>query len=181
MLASLMLLSACESARNSSEALTQVGPGADLSGLQLVDLAGEVTPLSHYRGKLIVLNLWATWCAPCRREMPSLQRLSAQLDGRRFVVLGLAVDKDPELVREFVLERQIDFARHVDPHAKIVEAILGVRIYPSTLIISPQGRLLQAVAGPRPWDVPATMGALERAYRGESFDLGTARLPSERL
>ena len=88
-----VLLWGCEAsapAGNNAAALTV---GQALPPITLTGLNGTTTTLAAYRGKLVVLNAWATWCPPCRREMPSLERLSKMLDRERFAVLGVSVDE----------------------------------------------------------------------------------------
>ncbi|KPJ87878.1 MAG: hypothetical protein AMJ53_17535 [Gammaproteobacteria bacterium SG8_11] len=103
-------------------------------------------------GKITVLNLWATWCGPCRHEMPSLDRLAGLLDETKFRVVGLSVDQDDHLVREFLIDRKIFFENYLDNHMRIANDQIGVRVFPSTFFIGADGRLLKVVEGWRYWD-----------------------------
>lgn len=140
-------VSGCDTQRNSAA----FNPGDSLPSLQLIDRAGVEISSERWQGRVLVLNLWATWCGPCREEMPSLQRLSEQLDGRRFKVVGLSVDDDPLLVEEFLLQYGITFSIVRALDRKNLEQQLGVTGYPDTLIFSPAGKLVERVSGGRDW------------------------------
>lgn len=142
--------------------------GAPLPAIELQRLDGApADALRDYRGKLVVLNLWATWCEPCRREMPNLQRLSETLDGARFAVIGLAQDEDDHLVREYLIDKDVDFAQHIDRGGQLTQQRLGVRVFPYTLLIAPDGRLIQRITGPREWQREEVVRLLERVYAGD--------------
>lgn len=132
-----------------------VGVGAPLPVLKLERLEGGTISSAQWRGRTVVLNLWATWCAPCRREMPALQALSNRLDPDRFQVVGLALDDDRNLVREFALQHAITFPLAVDPAGYTAHAVLGSRVLPDTFVVAPDGRLVDRVRGSAPWDSDA--------------------------
>ena len=146
-LALLLALTACGEPRE------PVGPqvGEPFPDLDLPALDGPPLNLGAYRGRVLVLNVWATWCAPCREEMPSLQRLSERYP-ERLAVVGLTVDEDTHLAREFLLKYGIRFANASDPSGAVAEGLLGVVAYPDTFIVGPDGRLVEHVTGGREWD-----------------------------
>lgn len=139
--------------------------------LVLEDFSGTGKPLSDYRGRLVILNVWATWCPPCRKELPSLQRLQDRLDPQRFAVIGLSVDSDVDFAREYLLERGIGFENFIDRDAREARRLLGIRAYPDTFIISPEGVLLRGVVGDRVWDDHAIVAVIEAAYAGDPSGL----------
>lgn len=145
--------------------------GEPFPSLQVTTLDGEVLPLTAARGKLVVLNIWATWCGPCRKELPSLQRLSQALDARRFEVLGVALDEDAHIVREYLIDKGVIYPNWLDPALKAADDVLGITAYPYTFFISPEGRLLGRVVGIAEWDDPKVIQALEAAYRGDTSGL----------
>ncbi len=116
-------------------------------------LNGQQTSLSALRGKVVVLNFWATWCPPCVQEMPSLDRLHAKLEPLGGMVLGVSVDKDEAAYRKFLQEHQIRFPNHLDPDAKIAIEY-GSVMYPETYIIGPDGKIARKIIGPQTWDSP---------------------------
>lgn len=142
--------------------------GAPVPEMELQRLDGApADALRDYRGRLVVLNLWATWCEPCRREMPNLQKLSEALDEQRFAVLGLAQDEDDHLVREYLIDKGVEFAEHIDPGGTVTTGQLGIRLFPYTLLIAPDGRLIQRITGAREWQREEVVELLERAYGGD--------------
>lgn len=139
--------------------------------LVLTDFSGHRVPLDDYRGRVVVLNVWATWCAPCRKELPGLERLHRQLDPSRFAVLGLSVDSDLHVAREFLAQLGISFTNFSDPQRRIASQLLGIRVYPDTFILSRNGILLRKVSGERDWDTPDVVRALQAAYNGRTETL----------
>lgn len=164
-LLSALTLLGCSESEPLSDKL-EIGAPVPEMELQRLD-GGPADALRDYRGRLVVLNLWATWCEPCRREMPNLQQLSDALDERRFAVLGLAQDEDDHLVREYLIDKGVDFARHIDPGGALTTARLGVRLFPYTLLIAPDGRLIQRIPGAREWQRGEVVELLERVYAGD--------------
>lgn len=139
--------------------------------LLLHDFEGNTRSITDYRGRLVVLNVWATWCPPCRKELPSLQRLQARLGEERYAVIGLSVDSDPDIAQEYLLERGITFENFLDVDAAEARRLLGIRAYPDTFIISPEGVLLRSIVGDREWDDPEIARAIEAAFHGQTEGL----------
>ena len=155
-IALLALLSACD-----KPAVEKPVPEFALTGLD-----GTQTSIHAFRGKLLVLNVWATWCPPCRREMPSLERLSKSADSQRIAVAGIATDQSMNAVREFMAQHGITFRIFTDTPSNVANA-LGVLVYPETLLIAPDGKIVQRISGERDWDSPAMHKILEDAYQGK--------------
>lgn len=130
-------------------------PGAVNSAfpdLVLADLAdGRARALAEYRGQALVVNLWATWCEPCRREMPSLERLSRAARARGLTVIGITVDSDLNLAREFVLRHDLTFVNFSDPGMARSRASLGIKALPETFVIDKEGRIVGRLLGARDW------------------------------
>ncbi len=132
------------------------------------DGEGKPVKLSDFRGKTLLLNIWATWCAPCREEMPELDRLQGEMGGDAFQVVALSVDKTGlEQARDF-LDNTVK-AEHLalfnDPKASANFQLRAVGL-PTTLLVDPQGREMGRIAGPAPWDGKQAQ-ALIRAALGE--------------
>lgn len=113
-----------------------------------VSLDGEELSAESLRGKVVLVNFWATWCTPCRVEMPALQRMHERHAPRGFVVVGLAVDRaSTQAVREFVRERQVRYPiAHVGGDAEATFG--GVRGYPTSFLLDRSGKIRHTVIGP---------------------------------
>lgn len=122
---------------------------------------GQAVRLSAFRGKVLVLNVWATWCAPCREEMPTLDRLQAQLGGPDFEVLALSVDHEGQrVVQKFFRDIGVKHLHgYVDPSPQTLDQlkVLGL---PATLLLDPQGRELGRLLGATHWDSPEMVAFL---------------------
>jgi thiol-disulfide isomerase/thioredoxin len=121
----------------------------------------KAASLADFRGKVVLLNIWATWCGPCRKEMPTLDRLQATLGGPDFEVVALSIDEaGVPIVKEFYQELGLKALRiFVDPamQAPIHLKVLGI---PATLLIDREGREIARYAGPAEWDSPEVLVAI---------------------
>jgi peroxiredoxin len=127
-------------------------PAPDFS---LRDLDGRVHRLSDFRGKVVFLNLWATWCPPCRMEMPSMERLHQRLRGKDFVLLAVSEDDaEAAAVQAFVQEMGLTFPILLDADGKLPPRY-GVTGYPETFLIDRGGRVVNHTIGPEDWDSEA--------------------------
>ncbi len=128
---------------------------AALPDVPFEDGKGQPHRLADFRGKVVLLNLWATWCAPCRQEMPTLDRLQAELGGPDFQVLALSIDrKGPEAVSKFYADIGIEqLGLWIDSSGKAAR-ILGAVGLPVTILIDREGRDIGRLIGPAEWDTP---------------------------
>jgi peroxiredoxin len=125
------------------------------------DLHGQAVSLGSLRGKVVVVNVWATWCPPCRDEMPSMERLAAHFRGRDFQLLAVSQDEEgKEKVEEFARELGLTFPVLLDPQRRVGERF-GVWGYPETFVIDRGGYVVERVIGPREWDSPESIAAIE--------------------
>lgn len=131
--------------------------------LSFVDGEGRELSLADFRGRTILLNIWATWCVPCRKEMPALDRLQAKLGGSEFEVIPLSIDREGlPAVEAFYRELGLkDLGIYVDVAGKAVGK-LGVIGIPMTLLINPEGLEVGRLAGPAEWDGPEMVEALQQ-------------------
>jgi len=125
---------------------------------------GRQLTLGDFGGRFVLLNLWATWCAPCREEMPALDRLQAVLGSERFEVVALSVDhRGHELARRFLAENGIDhLGFYIDPTARANVTLKAFGL-PTTLLISPDGREIGRLVGPAHWDGEDARALIEAA------------------
>jgi len=144
----VLLLVSCSSPANHV-----VGKGDMLPSMKLYDLSGDVSYSDElFKGKVIVFNIWATWCPPCRKEMPDLLKLSQILPKKRFMVVALSVDENLDDVKTFVHEHGLTFPVFWDQGGTIIGGSkLGVFKYPETLVMNRQGKVVTKVIGAYPW------------------------------
>jgi thiol-disulfide isomerase/thioredoxin len=130
-------------------------PPTPLPDVHFLNGKGEEVSLGSFAGKVVLLNLWATWCAPCREEMPALAKLERELGSDKFQVVALAVDKAGlDGARKFFAANKIDgLAVYADPTARIGTK-LGVIGMPTTILINREGRQIGRLIGPAAWDSP---------------------------
>jgi peroxiredoxin len=114
-------------------------------------LRGEPLKLSEQRGKPVMINFWATWCAPCREEMPAIERLYRRHREHGFVLLAVSVDADAALVRPFLEQHKLTFPVTLDSKMSLANAY-GVRALPSSFLVDRDGNLAALALGPRAWD-----------------------------
>lgn len=121
-------------------------------------LHGEAVSLEEYRGSLVFLNFWATWCPPCREEMPSMQRLSEELDDAPFEIIAVNVREPRETVDRFIEAEGYTYPIALDGSGR-VSASYAVRGIPTTYMIAPDGSVLGMLVGTREWDTPEVVAA----------------------
>ncbi|MEQ1515170.1 MAG: TlpA disulfide reductase family protein [Usitatibacteraceae bacterium] len=143
-------ISACERGQNREDAV--IGGEFPLVQLQGVDRAD--TQSATFRGKVLLVNVWATWCPPCRKEMPGLEHLHAQLDPARAAVIGLSVEDDSHQVSEWLRQSQITFPNYLDTGTPRAREALRIASYPQTFLVGPDGRVIERFVGPRDWRDP---------------------------
>ncbi len=136
-------------------ALTELTEPLDAPAFALLDMDENSHSLDGYRGKVILMNFWATWCPPCRREMPSMERLYQTLKHEGFVVLAVNQWEDPDHVFAYIGQLSTDptFPILFDPESQVAEAY-GVKGLPTTFLIDKHGRIRYRAVGGREFDHP---------------------------
>jgi len=137
-------------------ALTMATTPLRLPDLAFEDAEGKPKKLSDWRGRTVLVNLWATWCVPCRREMPALDRLQTKLGGPNFQVVAINIDtRDPEKPKNFLKEANLTGLRYFsDQNAKVfqdLKAIGRALGMPTSVLVDPQGCEIATIAGPAEW------------------------------
>jgi thiol-disulfide isomerase/thioredoxin len=147
---------------------TALDPPRPAPPLAFAERGGETRELADFRGHWLLVNLWATWCAPCVREMPSLDRLQATL-GDRIRVLAISEDrKGAEVVDPFLSKLDLKaMTIYLDPAAHAQPAF-GIRGLPTTFLIDPEGGLRGKLEGAAEWDSPTMVALIERYIAGDA-------------
>jgi thiol-disulfide isomerase/thioredoxin len=135
------------------ERLVRVTPPKAMSDVIFSDGEDRARNLGEWRGKVVLVNLWATWCAPCKREMPSLDRLQAKLGGADFAVLPISLDRTgPDKPRQFLASNGLkNLDLFLDSGSSLMQT-LRVPGLPLSLLVDRQGREIARLAGPAEWD-----------------------------
>lgn len=133
--------------------------GGPTPPLKLRDLHGKVHDLAAYRGQVVLVNFWATWCEPCRDEMPAIQRLDNKLAGKPFVVLAVNVDEPRSRIHRFLSRMPLDFPVLID-EGKAATTAWKVRVLPASFIIGRDGRIRYSLVGELAWDHQSVVSLL---------------------
>jgi len=135
-------------------------PDAVMSGLN-----GPRRSLSSYRGRPLVINVWASWCAPCRAEAASLERLAWSEAGSRYVVIGISTDDDRNEALRWLKHSNATISHYIDsgPQWKL-ENMLGASSIPVTVLVDASGRVVARFRGAREWDTAESIGLIEQAF-----------------
>jgi peroxiredoxin len=124
--------------------------GGPAPALRLLDLDGKEHALEAYRGKVVLINFWATWCEPCKDEMPSIERLRRSLEGRPFAVLAVNLAEPDSRVQRFLREVPLGFPVLMDRDTAAAKA-WKARLLPATYIVGPDGRIRYSYLGELDW------------------------------
>jgi peroxiredoxin len=117
--------------------------------------------LASLRGKVVLLNFWATWCEPCEEELPAMQRLHRELSGSAFELVAVSVDADPAPVLQFQQRLGLGFTLLLDADQRVARSYQTFR-FPETLLIGRDGVILERYVGPKDWDAPVYLDRIRR-------------------
>jgi len=141
----------------------EVEIGGTLREATMQGLNGPTRKLSDYRGRPLIINVWASWCGPCRLEMGSLERLFWHDEAKRFTVIGISTDDYPEKAKAFLQSTNATFNHYIDSRL-FLENMLGADRLPLTVLVDAQGRVVEKIYGARQWDSPESLNLLRRAF-----------------
>lgn len=142
----------------------EVLAGEPLPEAHLNNLAGGSSKLSSFRGKPLLINVWASWCGPCRDEMGSLDRLFRRYGGKEFNVIGISTDDDRAAAGRFINASKVPFLNFIDKNL-VLENMLGADRLPLTVLVDADGRVIKKIAGSRVWDSPESVNLITNAFR----------------
>jgi len=148
----------------SAKTTGEVGIGEVLREAPMQGLSGNSRLLSEYRGKPLVINVWASWCTPCRQEMGSLEKLSHRFGKNQFNVIGISTDDYREKAEAYLRHAKTTFSHYID-NQLLLENMLGADRLPLTLLIDAQGRVLSKTYGARDWDSRESREMISKAFR----------------
>lgn len=142
--------------------LQTVAVGEVLPDVPLMGLNGPSSRMAAFRGRPLIINVWASWCGPCRQEMASLERLAWQ-DTSRFNLIGISTDDYAVNARAFLTRSGATLPHFLDQRLRL-ETLLGAERLPLTVLVDAQGRVLEKIYGAREWDGEQAARLLERWY-----------------
>lgn len=144
----------------------EVRVGGYLREATLHGLSGKSRKLSEFHGTPLIINVWASWCGPCREEMGSLDRVSRRYGGKKLNVIGISTDDDGNAAAAYIRQSGVSFETFLDSKV-FLENMLGANTIPLTLLVDAHGRVLRKVRGSHEWDSPEFL-----AFIGETFGIG---------
>jgi len=131
-----------------------IQPGLEMPNFTFPDINGREVSLSDHRGKVVLVNVWATWCPPCRQEMPSMQSLYEKFKGENFEILAVSIDSEGRAaVAPFMRKMNLTFPALLDP-GETIRSLYGITGVPESFIIDKQGILVEKIIGPINWATP---------------------------
>jgi thiol-disulfide isomerase/thioredoxin len=140
--------------------------GETLREARMRGLNGPDRLLSQYRGKPLLINVWASWCGPCRQEMGSLERLAWQDQGKRFAMIGISTDDSEPAAKRYLQNANATLNHYID-RALELENMLGAERLPLTILVDAKGRVLARYYGAREWDSADAAKWIDAALRGK--------------
>ena len=161
-------LAACVPWFRSAQAKTpgEVEVGAPLRDASMQGLNGPPKRLSDFRGRPLIINVWASWCGPCRAEMASLERLAWSEHAGKFAVIGISTDDYPDKARALLTQTNATLSHFIDQKL-LLENMLGADRLPLTVLVDAQGKVLEKVIGAKQWDGPEAVQLITRVFKGQ--------------
>jgi thiol-disulfide isomerase/thioredoxin len=142
----------------------EIEVGGYLREATLQGLSGQSKRFSDYKGKPLIINVWASWCGPCRSEMGSLQRLARRFGGKQFNVIGISTDDDGKAAAAFIKRSKITFENFIDSKV-FLENMLGANTIPLTVLVDANGKVLEKARGAYEWDSPEVVDAIGKVFQ----------------
>jgi thiol-disulfide isomerase/thioredoxin len=141
----------------------QVDIGSHLREITMKGLSGPAQKLSEFQGRPLIINVWASWCGPCRAEMASLERLARSKAGEKFTVIGISTDDHADAARAFLRQNPTSF-RHFIDNRLALENMLGADRLPLTVLVDARGIVLSRTYGEQAWDSPQMVQLISRTF-----------------
>ena len=145
-----------------------VAVGHVLPDVVMAGLNGPHKPLSSYRGRPLIINVWASWCGPCRAEAASLERLAWSDAGKPYTVIGISTDDDRNAALQWLRHSNATISHYIDSGPRwTLEHMLGASTIPVTVLVDAKGRVVARFRGARDWDSAESIQLIKRALAGD--------------
>ena len=142
--------------------------GETLQEATLQGLNGRVRRLAEFRGRPLIINMWASWCGPCRSEMSSLERLAWLEPAQHFTIIGISTDDYRDKALDFLKTSNATISHFLDSQLQM-EKMLGAERLPLTVLVDANGRVLDKIYGAREWDGPESLALIAKAFGIKAF------------
>lgn len=143
--------------------LGEVQIGSYLRDTPMHDFSGNTKRFSDFRGKPLIINVWASWCGPCQAEMASMERLARRYGGKQFNVIGISTDDDGNAAAAAIKRSKLTFENFLDSNV-VLENMLGANTIPLTILVDAQGRVLDKARGAYEWDSAETIDVIANTF-----------------
>ena len=169
-LCGLALLSAPAFAANApGPAPAMVEVGRTLPNVLMLGLNGPHRPLASYRGRPLIINVWASWCSPCRKEAASLERLAWSEAGGAYTVIGISTDDDRSAALKWLNHSNATLNHYIDTAPRwTLENLLGASSIPLTVLVDANGRVVARFRGARDWSTPESVRLIANTFSGKT-------------
>ena len=137
--------------------------GGYLRDTPMHGFSGKIKKFSDFRGKPLIINVWASWCPPCQAELPSLERLARRYGGKQFNVIGISTDDDGNAAAASIKNSRLTFENFLDSNV-VLENMLGADTIPLTILVDAQGRVLDKARGAYEWDSAKTIDVIANTF-----------------
>lgn len=143
--------------------ISRLDAGKSLPDISLPNLDGSLMDFNTLKGRIVLVNFWATWCGPCKEEMPSLERLREKFPSDQLQILAVTNDIRPHEIQAFWKQLDLHFPVLLDKHEELFQALM-IRNLPATLLVDIQGKIQGRVMGPREWDSPEAVAVVKSLF-----------------
>ncbi len=160
----LLVIAPLCSAQQTGKGLAKLSPPVQAPEFELIDSDGNQHRMSEYLGQVMIVNFWATWCPPCRAEMPSMQSAWELLEPEGILMFGINVGENEDIIFEFTANYPVEFPLLLDTDSSVIKQ-WPVRGLPTTFIVDPEGQIVYQAIGGREWDDPALLSMIRSLNR----------------
>ncbi len=150
-------------AQSSADARGEVPVGGTLRDATLLGLNGQSRNLSSYRGRPLIINVWASWCGPCRQEMASFERLAWRNEKQYFAIIGISTDDYADRARSLLNDTNATISHFIDRDLQM-ETMLGASRLPLTVFVDAHGKVLKRIYGAREWDTADSLRLIDDTF-----------------
>jgi thiol-disulfide isomerase/thioredoxin len=159
----VLLLTSVISCPSFARTVGEIEIGSYLLDAPMHSFSGKVKKFSDFRGKPLIINVWASWCGPCQGELPSLERLARRYGGKQFNVIGISTDDDGSAALASIKKSRLTFENFLDRNV-VLENMLGANTIPLTILVDAQGRVLDKARGAYEWDSAENIDVIANTF-----------------